>query len=120
MDTNFVSKLFDTVAHELKHCKLEEPCSNTHNRTFYLKKRNLLIMLLTRLDTNEFHNALKLLYEHCKKDLSTDEPLKFNRKSIIENGLLKNPSFIKQFGSLNTNAHTHNKVNLDFNHKYHI
>lgn len=61
----FLNKLIDNVAHELVHAKLEETCSITHNRTFSLKQRKLLVDLSKNISLPDLEMQIRKLYVKC-------------------------------------------------------
>lgn len=60
--THYLNLLLESISHELTHAQLEEACSSTHNRTFSIKQRNILVELSKRFSLKELDNELQLIY----------------------------------------------------------
>jgi len=59
--------LLDCVSHEIVHAQLEEACSSTHNRSFSIKQRNLLVGLSLTLNSEQLINKIQDIYQKYVK-----------------------------------------------------
>ncbi|MBA3662285.1 MAG: ATP-binding protein [Gammaproteobacteria bacterium] len=118
INLNYYNKFLDAIAHELVHAHLEQKCSSTHNRTFALKQRQILINLSQ-------HSDRKTIIAHLTNifDKNVTQNLKgfiFDTREFLKKQFLdknKNLTFFSLFPALaknNGSAGAKEKNAIDF------
>ncbi|MDP1601740.1 MAG: ATP-binding protein [Legionella sp.] len=87
LSRDVLTLLLDTISHELTHAKLEAPCGTTHNRSFYILQRKLLVHLTYQINEEELTSKIVSLFNEYKPKMTSAKP--FQADCLIEETFFK-------------------------------
>lgn len=114
LSDDVLNKFIDVISHELTHAKLEEPCSSTHNNTFFLKQRKILINFSMAVSKDKLIKELIELYKlSFKKGANCSMTL--SCRDLLHSTFFKDPasSLSISFSELFPTFNLSNNVDLE-------